>query len=178
MQIPPGDDVKRMSAESARNEKEHEKLNGAILTHHRGWVQLELALSALLYEILRVEPRSSHLAYAIYYSPTGFEARAAQVNNALIQLISENASLAALEPRWSSLDRKINKARTMRNIVAHGAPNNLVLRGKTHVRLTSPAFDVIRMGRVVLKGQIPGIGVGDLITAVERLPRLIECIDD
>ncbi len=165
-------------AEHERLDREHEKLRGAIVAHQRGWAELEIALSALLYEVLRIEPRSSHVAYALYYSPTSLEARTELVHNALSQLFAENVGLAPLESLWKLTHRKIGGARTIRNTVAHGTPHTLSIGGKSYARLTSPAFDVIRVGRIVSKGQIPGISAQDLVTAVARVAQLMECVDD
>jgi hypothetical protein len=170
--------MKRMMVAHELLERDHEKLRGAIVAHQRGWAELEIALSALLYEVLRVEPRSSHVAYALYYSPTSLEARTELVHNALIQLIAENPGLTAIAPLWASTYRKIRRARTIRNAVAHGTPHTLSINSKSYARLTSPAFDVIRVGRTASKGQIPGIAAQDLVDAVTRVARLMECVDD
>lgn len=127
---------------------------------------------------MRIEPRSSHVAYALYYSPTSLEARTELVHNALSQLIAENTGLAAIAPLWALTYTKIGRARTIRNAVAHGTPHTLNIHGKNYARLTSPAFDVIRVGRIVSKGQIPGIAAQDLVDAVARVAHLMECVDD
>lgn len=175
---PTPDDVRRLVAEHEQVEREHEKLRGAILAHRRCWAELEIALGALLYEVLRIEPRSSHIAYALYYSPTSTEARTELVHNALSQLITARAGLEAIAPLWTLIYRKIGRARTIRNEVAHGTPHTLNIRGKSYARLTSPAFDVLRVGRIVSKGQIPGIAAHDLADAVTRVAHLMECVDD
>ena len=165
-------------AEHQAIDREHEQLKAAILAHQRGWAELELALSALLYEVLRIEPRSSHIAYAIYYSPTSLEARTELVYNALSQLIAENKGLAAIEPLWKLIHKSICRARKVRNVVAHGTPHTLSIQGKNYARLTSPAFDVLRVGRIILRGQIPGIAAPDLFAAAKKLTYLMECVDD
>ncbi len=172
------DNIKRMMAEHESLDREHMELNNAILAHQRAWVELEIALSALLYEVLNVEPRSSLIAYALYYSPTSIEARTELVHNALNQLITENPGLAPLAPLWLLLYKKIGRARTTRNAVAHGTPHILSINGKNYARLTSPAFDVIRVGRPISKGQIPGIGAHELSDAVKRAVYLMECVDE
>jgi len=172
------DDAKRLMAEHELLEREHERLRGAILGHQRAWAELEIALSALLYEVLRLEPRSSHVAYSLYYSPTSLEARTELVHNALSQFLAENTGLAALAPLWTLMYRRIGRARRIRNAVAHGTPHTLNIKGKNYARLTSPAFDVIRVGRIISKGQIPGITAEDLVDAIKRVARITECVDD
>jgi hypothetical protein len=99
-----------MMAEREALDREHEELRGASLAHQRAWAELELALSTLLYEVLRLEPHSSRVAYALYCSPTGFEARTQLLHNALSQLIVENAGLAPLVPLWTRTHRKIDQS--------------------------------------------------------------------
>lgn len=159
-------------------EHEHERLRGAILAHQQVWVELEIAMSTLLYEVLRLEPRSSHIAYALYYSPTSIEARTELVHNALCQLIAENTGLVVIEPLWALTYKKIGRARAIRNAVAHGMPLTLSVNGKNHARLTSPAFDIIRVGRIISKGQVPGIAAQNLMDAVKKVALLMECVDD
>ncbi len=43
---------------------------GAALALYRGWSELELALSGLLYEVLHLRNKGSLLANVIYFSPT------------------------------------------------------------------------------------------------------------
>ncbi len=178
MTHPDHEEIRRLRAEHDALDREHEKLRAAIVAHQRGWAELEIALSALLYEVLRIEPRSSHIAYAIYYSPTSLEARTELVHNTLNQLIVENGGLATIEPLWASIYKKIGKARAVRNAVAHGTPHTLNIQGKNYARLTSPAFDVLRVGRIISKGQIPGVAAQALVDAVKRVAHLMECVDD
>jgi hypothetical protein len=176
--IPSPEEWERINADFERLRQEHEKLREAILAHRNVWAELEIALSALLYEVLRVQPRSSRIAYAIYYSPTGFEARSTLVDNAVIQLIAENAGLAALGSPWRLLCRQVDRARSIRNAIAHGTQTTLHIGDKRYARLTSPAFDVIRVARIISKGQVPGISADVLSDAVKRARRLCDCVDD
>jgi hypothetical protein len=60
---------------------------------------------------------------------------------------------------------------------AHGTIHTLVIEGKNHVRLTSPAFDVIRVGRPIAEGKIPGITADSLRRSNEKLAKLTLCVD-
>src|SRR5438876_10305336 len=57
-------------------------------------------------------------------------ARTELVHNALSQLIVESTGLTAIAPLWALLYRKIGRARTIRNAVAHGTPHTLNINGK------------------------------------------------
>lgn len=62
-------------------DNELEALKNAIWSFNQTFHEFELALSSLLYVALRIEPLSSQVAYAIYYSPTSFDARTEIVDN-------------------------------------------------------------------------------------------------
>jgi hypothetical protein len=159
--------------EQERIKAEHVQLQNAILAFNNQFSHLETSLSTLLYEAMHIEPRSSKIPYAVYFSPDGFAARAAIVDNVIKQITQENERLADLEAPWTKVYASVRSIRETRNIIAHGMPITLVIRNKSHVRLTSPPFDPIRVGRHIPKGAIPGI-TGEKIMKDARKVQWIE----
>jgi hypothetical protein len=82
---PSREEIKALHREYESNERELRELDNAILVHMKAWAELETALSALFYETLHIEPRSSRIPYVIYYSPDGFDARQKIVDKVLRQ---------------------------------------------------------------------------------------------
>ena len=159
------------------NERELRELDSVIVHHMKLWSQLETALSALFYEILHIEPRSSHIPYVIYYSPDGFDAREKIVDKAFRQFLRENPQSSVIEPHWDIIHDELNKAREMRNKIAHGAPLILGIRGETYVRHSPPAFDINRVGNLIPTGTIPGVPVEKISRSNKSIIKLVECID-
>ena len=168
--------IRQMEADHVRLRKEHDALRNAIWTFNSTFNELEIALSALLYAALNVP--NSQVAYAIYYSPNSFDARAEIVDNVIQQLTAENPRLDELVPLWAKLYKDFRSTRTMRNKIAHGMPITLSIRGKNHARLTSPAFDTNRVGRRIRQGRIPGLTVSDIANGAKKTAWLTNRIDD
>ena len=63
------DEVEQLRKEHALD-AEYQASNGAALALYRGWSELKLALSGLLYEVLHLRNKGSLLANVIYFSPT------------------------------------------------------------------------------------------------------------
>jgi hypothetical protein len=166
----------QFSQESKRLDKEYAEMTNSALHFQRRFVDLEVALSALLQAILN--GLASQVAYAIYYSPTGFHARADIVSNALLQHISEHNELDPLRKSWARLKEVIEAIRENRNYMAHGTPLRFAIRNKTHLRFAPPAFDILRVGRPLQQNRIPGLSAGDITFQVKRLGALLECIND
>jgi hypothetical protein len=178
---PPAPLTAEQSRQAARDQEtielEHKALRDAIWRFNSVFNELEIALSALLHAALNMP--NSHVAYAIYYSPNGFDARVEIVHNVIQQLATENKSLSDLLPLWTDLHVDLRGTpRTMRNKIAHGMPITLVVRGKQHARLTSPAFDANRVGRHMDKGQIPGLTASDIANGAKKVHWLAERTDD
>jgi len=166
-----------MRAEHDHLSKEHGELRSAIWAFNAAFNELELALSGLLHEALHI-PRSQ-LAYAIYFSPSGFDARKEIVNNVIQQLILENPRLCELSPMWDDLFQRFRKVQKTRNDIAHGMPITLSICGKSHVRLTSPPFDQNRVGRHIAKtGQPAGRAASDIAEGARKARWLSERVDD
>ena len=176
-------EVEKMAQANRRLEKEHDQLNNYTLNFFRQWAELDNAMGALLYELLHIQPRSSRLAYAIYFSPTSAEARSDIVSNVIAQFVQENADhgkgeLKELEAHWLTIKRTLRKTRIFRNKIAHGSPIRIAMGNRTHIRLMSPAFDVIRVGSALKKRQIPGITAKDVEKALNQIIKQIILVDD
>jgi hypothetical protein len=167
----------QMRREEEAQSAEFHELRNLMLNHFHVWSQLEMALSALLYVLLNIQPKSSHIAYAIYYSPSGFEARRKIIDDAVIQFIKENPDIESLRNHWNDINRYLGLARNKRNIVAHGSPLKLTIRGKNYIRLAPPAFDVLRIWNKTTAGTIPGLSTKNLSDAICQVQQLQECVD-
>ncbi|MEQ1628410.1 MAG: hypothetical protein ABL965_13525 [Nitrospira sp.] len=174
---PSREEIKALHREHEYNERELRELDAAILIHMKVWSELETALSALFYETLHPEPRSSRIPYVIYYSPDGFDARQKVVDKVLRQFFQENPQSAVIEPHWEVITKEIDRSRKMRNNIAHGAPLTLNIRGKNYVRHSPPAFDINRVGSLIPKGTIPGVSAEEISHANKSIIKLVECID-
>lgn len=173
------EEAEKLQKEYETLDAEYQTSNNAALALYRGWSELELALSGLLYEVLHLPNKGSRLANVIYFSPTSLDARTTLVNNAVLQLIEEDEKgLSDLRPLWAEVFTKMGPERKTRNAVAHGSPVALNIRGKKYVRWTSPPFDHIRVGRPISKGGIPGVSANQMSRSVQQLGHLMECVDD
>ncbi len=172
-------------SETRRQEKEHQaiaedraRMDAAILQFLKCWSSLETALSSLLYEALDIRPRTSRLAYAIYYSAPGFDARLRLLSEVFDQLALENAELTDFPPIWQAVRHRLIAFRDVRHVVAHGAPVILAVEGKNALRLTSPAFDVKRIGRPVQQGMASGCSAEEIADEAKRVTAVQETIDN
>jgi len=159
-------------------ESEREALKEAVHLFQSDFGRLEVALANLLHAVLNA--RKSTVPYAIYYSPNSFDARADIVSNALTELATEKSTLLRLlQPqRWPFVEGKIDKIRRMRNALAHGSAQVMIIRDKTHVRWIPPAHDAIRVGRKIAKGQIPGLTPSDITISRKPFVPLILVLED
>lgn len=174
--IPPSpEEIEERHKAWLRVEADHKLIAAGIVQFNRWFAQLETALSALLYVLLN-KP-ASQVAYAIYFSPTSFEARVTIVENTLIQIASENDKLAPLTKMWKTASFYIQKVRRLRNAIAHGTPTTVMAFDKPHARFTAPAFDIIRIGRIMANRQIPGLTHHDIEQGYKRVLLLHEIVD-
>ncbi|MEL3890291.1 hypothetical protein V6B08_08445 [Ferrovibrio sp. MS7] len=171
------DERRKINHDHDRLKTEHTQLRNAIWAFNATFNEMELALSALLYSALDI--KHSQVAYAIYYSPNGFDARTEIVDNVIKQLINENPRIADLSPLWSKLYEDFRSTRKMRNNIAHGMPVTLTIRGRNHARLCSPVFDQNRVGRHIAKtGQPPGLTASSIMQGAKKARWQVERVDD
>lgn len=175
------EDFRREAEDQKRVEEEIPQLQQLLLQHVNVWAEVETGLSALFYTILNIQPSSSHIAYAIYYGLTGFEARRAVVNNALIQLMDENKDLEELRKPWTTINEKLRRSQERRNTIAHSTIQTLIYGTKPNRRkhpLLSPLpFDVIRIGREIKQGNRPGMDVTEFNMAIKKASQVAQCIN-
>lgn len=157
----------------AQQHAEGERLNLAMLAFQRQFTELETAMSALLHCL--VDGGKSQIAYAIYYSITGFGGRLTAVGNALEQWTRENKQQKDLSVKWGAFAAAARRIAQVRNTIAHGAP--LTINGRD-VRLTSPPFDVLHVGWPMADGSIPGYSAANLEHAVGEILQLRQSADD
>lgn len=170
--------IKVLEKEWDRLGKEQKLLRDYMVTFSDSWSQMEIALSCLLYKVLNIKPKSSHLAYAIYYSPSSFDARSQLIDKTLRLFIDENPETNDIIKPWTQLINDIRKIRNIRNRVAHGSPLNLHIRGKAYARIAPPAFDTNLIGGPAKKGTIPGLSVSEMELHIKTLRFLHDRIDD
>ena len=97
-------EAKELRKQHEALDAEYQSSNNATLALYRGWSELELTLSGLLYEVLHLPTKGSRLANVIYFSPTSLGARTTLVNDAVLQLIEEDEKgLGDLRPLWAEV---------------------------------------------------------------------------
>ena len=179
------EDHDREDRQMKEAEADTSKLQELMLTYVQIWAELETALSALLYTVLAIEPRSSQIAYAIYYGLSGFDARMNTVGHALVQWLDErkDKELDVLRGHWETIADKLSTAKNKRNAIAHSTIQTLIYtdgNGKRVRRaLISPMpFDVIRIQREIKdKGKARGMDVNEFNMALRRMAELRAAID-
>lgn len=176
--LPPmtSDEIKQSGEYRRALEREHESIRNAVWAFNAAFSELEITFSTLLYSAINLP--NSQVAYAIYYSPAGFDTRKSLVNDIIKQIIQENQKLEPLSEMWPRLYSKIDSIRKMRNDLAHGHPITISINGKNHARLTAPAFDVLRVSRKITAKQIPGLTSSDIFDGAKKTRWLIERLDD
>jgi hypothetical protein len=147
------------------------------------WASVENAMVMLLADL--IGHPSGHLASAIFFAPTGIEARTKLVDSALkcrtklacARMPSGTEIEALLIKEWDSIMAQLNRLRKTRNKVAHGEMT--IFSGTAdspgYARLTAP---ILKMddGReeALLKGQKPGLGSNELATSVAAVISAVE----
>ncbi len=165
-------DHRRLEADIEQLKKEEDAIKAAVAEFNRVFATLEGSLSGLLYATLNL--RNSQVAYAIYFSPTSFDARAELVKNALIQIASENKELQCLIEPWKRIKKNIDSTRNLRNALAHGIQTTFSIGGKRYSRFSPLFSDVTRIGPSLAKRQIPGLGSQDIFHGTEMAKRTLE----
>jgi hypothetical protein len=168
-QMPSTTEMRRMEQEQQELAAGAAAMDEAIVYFLKSWSNLETSLSTLLYEALDIRPRSSRLAYAIYYSAPGFDARLKLLTEVFEQLAVEQSELQDFSPIWQAVCHQMVPFRQTRNLVAHGARIVLAVDGRNTVRLTSPAHDAKRAGRPDPRGAAQGGSARDIIDAADRV---------
>lgn len=148
-------DASKMEIESA-------KLRDAIAAMTIAWSHLESTLSLLLMRILR---DGSGLASAIYYSPASADVRIKIVDSALNIVAQSSPEHRRIMDCWRHTMSRINRAKAMRNTVAHSVIGYSSTPTRWHVRLTSAPYDFRRNVPADKRRQLPGMSRNDIIQA-------------
>ncbi|HVJ42985.1 MAG TPA: hypothetical protein VM639_15885 [Dongiaceae bacterium] len=176
-QMPSTTEMRRMEREQQEISADGTAMDAAIVHFLKAWSNLETSLSTLLYEALDIRPRSSRVAYAIYYSAPGFEARLRLLTEVFEQLAAEQIELRDFPTLWQRIRQQMQMFREPRDLVAHGARIVLAIDGRNAVRLTSPAHDARRAGRTDPRGAAYGGSAADITGAADRVAVLQLDID-
>jgi hypothetical protein len=176
-QMPSTTEMRRMEREQQELLAEGAEMDSAIVRFLKSWSNLETSLSTLLYEALDIRPRSSRVAYAIYYSAPSFEARLLLLTEVFEQLAAEQIELRDFPAVWQRVCQQMRMFRETRDLVAHGARIVLAVAGRNAVRLTSPAHDAKRAGRTDPRGPAFGGSADDIVNDARRVDLLQADID-
>jgi hypothetical protein len=131
------------------------------------WSHLESGLSCLLAKILQ-DPTVA-FASAIYFSPASADVRIKIVDSALDVLAQQTDSYDQIMDCWRRTLSRINRAKAVRNTVAHGVIGFSATKTRWHVRLTAPPFDFKRNAPSSRNGQLSGMSTNDLTQATKSL---------
>lgn len=176
-QMPSATEMRRMEREQQEIQAGHAAMDTAIVDFLKAWSNLETSLSTLLYEALDIRPRSSRVAYAIYYSAPSFASRVRLLTEVFEQLAAEQAELVDLPKLWQQICRQLRTFREISELVAHGARIVLAIDGRNAVRLTSPAHDAKRAGRADPRGAASSGSAKDITDSIARVVQLQADID-
>jgi hypothetical protein len=168
-----------------QSQEEARTLQKLMLAHFTSMSHLELALGALLQQLLNVQSPALHVARAIYFSIPGFDQRCVTVGKAVQQFVEDHmradrakySELEHLAQSWSKVRDRLAEVRGVRNVVAHGSISMIQHGGRYQARLMAPVFDPIRVGNPLAKGSNPGLGVADLQAAMALMQHVARCVD-
>lgn len=150
---------------------EHQAIREAMLELMFAWAGLENTLSFLLAKIIR-DP-SHALASAIYFAPSNTETRLNIIGSVLKIAIGRSPHYeTTIAPAWKRFTNSFGGRKNVRNQVAHGHITTMNIKGKRHARLTSPLFDVIRVGGSLLQGKLPGLSSNDIQQSTIAIQKL------
>lgn len=171
------DQLRMHEAAAALAAEENQQLRNLTLAYLKQWAELETACSTLFYVIVNSEPKSSKIAYAIYYALGGFDARIGVLNQSMLQLFEENPKLRCATKSWGSIYDELKTVKGVRNKVAHGTILTIHSGGRQITRLTAPPFDPINIGRPLTKGPEVGLAPDQLTRHLRCLPIAVNALD-
>jgi hypothetical protein len=155
----------------AKLQAEHKALQEGILEITAAWAAIETDMAGLLRDIL-ADP-TGDVAFAIYFSPASSEVRFRIVDAGYCGLMGETRLKASdferLIAPWRVFMDKLNRAKELRNAVAHGTIGTIGAYGKTHVRLVPPIFNFRRIFPSVQKRQLAGLSGHDITTGAKNM---------
>lgn len=157
--------------------EENQQLRNLTLSYLGQWAELETACSTLFYVIVNSGPKSSKIAYAIYYALGGFDARIGVLNQSILQLFEETPELQCAAKYWSAIFSELKTVKGVRNKVAHGTILTINSGGRQITRLTAPPFDPINIGRPLAKRPEVGLSPDQLARHLNCLPLAYNALD-
>jgi hypothetical protein len=123
------------------------------------WAHLEDALCALLGTIL--QSNLTNFGPAVYFGPSAAETRIAIVERAVSEFSSNLRIGSQMFAVWRTIEAKLNRARKVRNKLAHGSVVLIKWRnGKRRPSITGPFF-----GLDFEANQPPGLSLHDVKAA-------------
>ena len=135
------------------------------------WSWVENHLVALLSVI--IGEKSPVISSAIYFSANSLDSRMAMVDAAFKMFLMLRPEGEILSPHWTTTLNALKRLKATRNKIAHGQIISLHQNGKHHARLTSPIFDIGRLGREMRSGQMPGLSANDVENAAQAVLDLL-----
>lgn len=171
------DQQRKNEASHALAVEENQQLRNLTLSYLGQWAELETACSALFYVIVNSGPKSSKIAYAIYYALGGFDARIGVLHQSILQLFEETPGLQRTAKSWGAIYDELKAVKGVRNKVAHGTILTIHSGGRQITRLAAPPFDPINIGRPLAKGPEVGMSPEQLARHLRCLPIATEALD-
>jgi len=162
-------------SEQARLKEESDELHRQTNVFFSLWSALESNLALLLCEILNIDYQKSKIGFAVYYSPTSFDARQTIVGNCLTNYIRESKNLDELQPLWERLNDRISRLRRKRNTIAHGSIGLVYYGAKNYMRILLPMFDF--RDKEITANSIPGLSINDMKNVIRNLGLAIQCVE-
>ena len=159
---------------------EFRRLREAILELLHTWADIETHFSVLLGEILGDVPRAPLLASAIYFAPSGIDARFRIVDGALTVAIRELDARDHVAALWARLLVSLNRSKNVRNAVAHGQISLIIgnRKRRSQARLLPPAGDIFRLDEKIQRRQLPGLSSNDLRQSARKAYNLAEAVGE
>jgi hypothetical protein len=168
--------------DKAKIEAESAKLRDAIASLIIAWSHLESTLSVMLATILR--DKSGRFASAIYYSPASADVRIKIVDSAFNVLSQISKEQARIMECWRRTVTHINRAKAMRNTVAHSVIGFSPTQSQWHTRLVRAPYDFRKDTPADSRHQLPGMSANDITQATDatnntssEIGRFIEIVE-
>jgi hypothetical protein len=144
----------------------HEEMDSTIARTLKCWTRIEMGMVSLLAELLG--PSKQYEAYLIYYAPNNTETRF-KIVNVVARFAWEKYTEHNLISEWKSIEEKLNRAKLLRNSIAHGVVEVVSKKGKTfQARLVAHPLDITRRWKEAPR-QWPGKSVHDVKLVGEGL---------
>lgn len=149
--------------DEAKLEIETAALRDVIAKLTIAWSYMESTLSLLLKGMLRDE--SGLYASAIYYSPASADVRIKIVDSTIQVFARASKEHARIMGCWRHTSARINRAKAVRNTVAHSVIGYSPTKTRWHTRLSPAPYD-FRRNAPATPRQLPGMSTNDIKQAI------------